>query len=332
MIKNTDTASGNRGKNCFARSICCILIYATIVLPAESQDIGAGLDFLNISPSTSLLAISEAQTATPSGAGSIYSNPALLVLEDASVLDISYTLWIADVQNQFAAVNLKRNRSAFAFGVYNSQSDEFEARDQPGQPAGLYSIGYLSLAGSSAYQIGPLSFGITGQYLREEVFQYRANGYSISIGAAGSLYNNRLRIGTSVLNLGRMQALSNVATLLPSSFRFGVDAQFIEFTTPGFNDLPVLLSIHADYMHPLEQSPSSDFIGDDRKASFYSFGVTADIAEIFILRSGFKIGPTERPFSVGAGFNIEHVQINYALVPFSTGFGTVHSIGLQYFF
>lgn len=332
MKKNTISSSGFNHYRRLTHRICIILMCTVISIPAKSQDIGAGLDFLNISPSTSLLAVSEAQTATLSGAGSIYSNPALLVLEDVSVLDISYTLWIAEVQNQFAAVNVKRNRSAFAFGVYNSRSDEFEARDQPGQPAGLYSIGYLSLAGSWAYQAGPLSFGITGQYLREEVFQYRANGYSVSIGAAGSLFNNRLRIGASVLNIGRMDALNNVATLLPSTFRFGIDAQFIEFTTPGFNDLPVLLSIHADYKLPLEDSPSSDFIGDDRKASFYNFGVTADIADIFILRSGFKIGPTERPFSIGAGFNIEPVQINYAIVPFSTGFGTVHSIGLQYFF
>jgi len=320
------------GHRYLTRSILILLLWSIVSVPARSQDIGAGLDFLNISPSTSLLAISEAQTATPAGAGSIYSNPALLVLEEESVLDIGYTLWIAEVQNQFAAVNLRGNRSAFAFGVYNSRSDEFEARDQPGEAAGLYSIGYLSLAGSWAYRAGPLSFGITGQYLREEVFQYRSNGYALNIGAAGSLYNNRLRIGASVLNLGSMQALNNVATLLPSTFRFGIDAQFIEFTTPGFNDLPVLLSIHADYLLPLKDSPTSDFIGDDRRASFYSFGVTADIAEIFILRSGYKAGPTERPFSIGAGFNIEPVQINYAIVPFSTGFGTVHSIGLQYFF
>jgi hypothetical protein len=306
----------------------CLLV----INPVRSQDVGAGLDFLNISPSTTLLGISEAQTATPSGAASIYTNPSLLVFEEASVLDLSYTLWIAGVQNQYAAVNYRSGSSSFALGVYNSSSDEFEARDQPGEPAGIFSIGYLSLSGAYAYQIGPMALGITGQYLREEVFQYRANGFAINFGSAVSLLNDRLRAGLAVLNIGEMQDLNNESTLLPTSFRFGIDAQLIEFTTPGMNDLPILLSIHADFMQPLEESPSSDFIDSNRKEPFYNFGITADIADIFQLRTGFKLGPTERPFSAGAGFFIDPVKINYALVPFSTGYGTVHSIGLEYYF
>jgi hypothetical protein len=314
------------------RIIPLLLFCLAFSFPLKSQDVGAGLDFLNISPSTSLLGISEAQTAFPAGAASIYSNPALLVFSESSVLDLSYTLWIAEVQNQYAAVNFRRGNSSFALGVYNSSSDEFEARDQPGEPAGVFSIGYLSISGAGAYRFGPVAVGLTGQYLREEVFQYRANGYAISIGAAASLFNDRVRTGIAILNIGEMQDLNNEATLLPTTIRFGIDTQFIEFTTPGLNDLPILLSVHADYMQPLEESPSSDFIDSDRKEPFYNFGITADIAHIFQLRSGFKLGPTERPFSIGAGFLIDPVKINYALVPFSTGYGTVHSIGLEYYF
>ncbi len=298
----------------------------------HAQDTGTGLDFLNISPSTSLLGISEAQTATPSGAGSIYSNPALLAFEERSVLDFSYTLWIADVQNQFAAASFRRGHSAIAFGIYNSSSDEFEARDQAGPPAGVFSIGYLSISGAYAYRLGALAVGVTGQYLREEVFQHRANGYSLSFGSALSLFNNRVRTGMALMNVGEMQDLNEEATLLPTTLRFGVDAQLIDFTTARLDDLPILVSLHADYVQPLEDSPSSDFIGSDRRDPFFNVGITADIADTFQLRSGYKFGPTERPFSFGAGIMIEPAKINYALVPFTTGFGTVHSIGLQYFF
>jgi hypothetical protein len=175
---------------------------AFMVQPVDGQDTGTGLDFLNISPSTTLLGISEAQTATPSGAVSIYSNPALLVFEESSVLDFSYTLWIADVQNQFAAAGFKRNQSAIGFGIYNSTSDDFEARDQPGEPAGIFSISYLSISGAYAYRIGPLGLGVTGQYLREEVFQYRANGYAINAGAALTLFNDRIQSRCSLDEFG----------------------------------------------------------------------------------------------------------------------------------
>jgi hypothetical protein len=34
--------------------------------------------------------------------------------------------------------------------------------------------------------------------------------------------------------------------------------------------------------------------------------------------------------SYGIGFIAEKVSFDYAIIPFNTGFGTVHSIGLQY--
>lgn len=318
----------------------CLKLFLIFTLPIlilmphalNAQDTGSGLDFLNISPSANLLSIAEAQSAVPSGAASVYTNPALLTLEQTSALDIHYTLWIAEVTNQFAAVNLRKNNRSIGFGVYSSKSDGFAARNQPGPPQGDFSIGYLSLAGSYAYKLGPVSFGATGQYLREEVFQHRANGFAISVGTAGQLLEQRLTIGIAVMNLGKMEDLNNEATQLPSSFRGGLSARLVNLNTPGFENLPVLISIHTEWMKPLEDSPSSDFIDSDRKRSFLNLGLTANFSDIIELKGGFKLGPTERPLSFGAGLNIDPIQVNYAIVPFSTGFGTAHSIGLQYFF
>ncbi len=309
-----------------------VIILVLLSQNAWTQDIGSGLDFLNISPSTNLLGIAEAQTATLAGPASIYSNPALLAFENRSGLDLAYTLWIANVRNQFAAINMPRNRSSLAFSVYNSRSDEFFARDQPGPPAGTLSISYLSLASGWAYRVGPISAGVTLQYLREEIFQFRANGYSLSFGTAASFSQDRIRIGAAVLNLGEMQALDEIATLLPSAFRMGLNADIIEISTPGYNDLPILISLHADYQQPIEDSPSSDFIETNRREAFYNLGLSAELAELFTLRSGYKFGPTERPFSLGAEISLDPINIHYAMIPFSTGFGTVHSIGLQYYF
>lgn len=308
--------------------LLCSIIYSDI----SAQDTGSGLDFLNIGPSTRLLSISEASTAVRTGPSAIYTNPSLLVLEDQSSLDVSYSLWISNVNNQFAAVNFLRNRSAIAFGVYYSGSDGFEARDQPGPPAGNFSIGYLSISGAAAYQIGVLSVGVTAQYLREEVFQFRANGYAFSSGAAVQLFGDRIIAAATLKNLGTMESLDEISTTLPATINAGISADLIEFVTPGENDLPVLISIYTDWSKPIEDNPTSDFIDRDADESFISFALNADIAELFYIQGGYRFGPTERPVSVGLGLNIEPVRVNYALVPFSTGFGTVHSFGLQYYF
>ena len=297
-----------------------------------SQDTGSGLDFLNIGPSPRLLSISEASTAALTGPSAIYTNPAMLAFEERSSVDVSYTLWISSVDNQFAAANFRSNNWAFAAGIYNSTSDGFQARDQPGPSAGEFSIGYLSLAGAAAYTIGPVSLGGSIQYLREEVFQFRANGYAVSGGIATEFLDRRVRAALSVKNLGKMESLDQVSTPLPSVFSAGITASLVEFVTPGENDLPILISAYADWSKPIDKNPYNDFPDSNGNDNYFSIALNADVSDIFSLQGGYRFGPTERPYSFGMALIIEPVRINYALVPFSTGFGTVHSFGIQYYF
>ncbi|MGF1669322.1 MAG: PorV/PorQ family protein [Balneolaceae bacterium] len=299
---------------------------------AIAQDTGSGLDFLNIGPSARLLAINEAGTASPIGASAIYINPALLVLEEQSSGEINYTSWISNVNNQYGAVNFLRNNHAFGLGVYSSRADDFEARDRPGPSQGAFSITFLSIAGSFARQFGPVSAGITGQFLREEVFQFRANGFAVNFGLATSFMNDRIRAGISVLNIGEMDELEFESTKLPTNLRIGLHSELIELSTPLRDDLSVLFALDFDYIQPLRDNPSSDFATSSADDPFFNIGLTSTIADLIVLQGGYKFGPTERPVSLGAAFLINPVRINYALVPFRTGFDTVHSIGLQIYF
>lgn len=297
-----------------------------------AQDTGSGLDFLNIGPSSRMLSLSEATTAAAVGPSAIYSNPSLLALENRSSLDASYTLWIANVHNQFAALNFMRNDRAFGFGVYSSGSSGFEARDRPGPPAGEFSIRYFSLSGAVAQKLGPLSIGVTAQYLREEVFQFRASGYAFNAGLTGSFMDDKLRAAVAIKNLGNMDSLDEESTLLPSSFSAGASASLFQFSTPGDNDLPVLVSFLADWNQPIGENPGGDFIENSENEGYFSLAMDLNIGDLLFVQSGYRWGPTERPVSFGLGLAIESVRVNYALVPFSTGFGTVHSFGVQYYF
>lgn len=313
------------------QTLLALLLFLTGV-PLIAQDTGSGMDFLNIGPSPRLLSLSESGTATLTGPSAMFTNPALLAFEEQSSVELSYTLWISNVTNQFAAVNFKRDRSAIGIGVYSSVADNFEARNQPGPSAGTFSINYLSLAGAYAYQIGPLSLGMTAQYLREEVFQFMANGYAINAGLASELFDGRVRIGASITNLGDMESLDVLATPVPSAFNAGFSAGIIEINTPGINDLPVLISTHISFTQPIEEFSTSDFIDSDGNENYINTAISADAADLFSIQAGYRFGPTERPFSFGLGLIIDPIRVNYALLPFSTGFGVVHSFGLQYFF
>lgn len=309
------------------------LFVVLITVPSLiSQDTGSGLDFLNIGPSAGALSLSEATTAALYGPSSIYSNPSLLVWDQRSSVEANYTLWISDVNNQFAAFNFIKKHFAYAFGVYNSSSVGFEARDSPGSSAGSFSVGYLSLAGALAYHKGPFAIGFTAQYLREEVFQFIANGYAITGGVSARVLDDRITAGLSVNNLGKMESLDQQSTLLPSSLNMGLSVDIIEFTSSGLNDLPILVSLIGDWKKPIEERTVTDFVDSDPTEGIFTVAANINAGDLIHIQSGYRFGPTERPFSVGMGLIIDPIRVNYALVPFSTGFGTVHSFGVQYYF
>ena len=320
----------------FLRSLAFLLVLlGSLINPNPSlllaQDTGSGLDFLNIGPSSRILSLAEASTATLTGASAIYTNPALLAFESASGADVGYTLWIGEITNQFASVNVLKERFSYGFGVYNSGSGGFEARDRPGPSAGGFRISYLSLAAAGAYRVGDLAVGATGHYLREEVFAYRASGFAFTAGAALELVDDRVRFGAALQHVGEMNALDLASTTLPSSLRIGFKADLVEVRSKGLNDLPVLFTLHGDLNQHLNDLPRVDFTGESSEdpARFFSMAISANASDLITAQIGYRWGPTERPLSTGLGVYVKPVYVHYAFVPFSTGFGNVHSLGVR---
>lgn len=300
----------------------------TPLLFAQGQQ--SGLKLLQVKPTASELARAEASVASPNGAASIYSNPALLALNNHSTIDLGYTNWISESNNGFGGINLKKGNRAVAFSFYTSGVSGLEQRDNPGESNGDFSIQYLSISGAYAYDFKYFTAGIAAHYLNEEVFPFRATGYGVNLGLASSLAQDRIRIGASLLNLGEMEKLNEVATELPSSVNIGLAVDVVEFTHKKNQNLPMLVTVMADYVVPTENSNSSSYTDYNPDESYFNFGLSLEVAEVVQINTGYKTGDNTRPISFGVGFITEKVIFNYALIPFNTGFGTVHSIGIQY--
>lgn len=307
-----------------------ILFLLTLFISGSLYAQQSGLKLLEIGPTASELARSETSVATPNGSPSLFSNPALLAMSRNSTISLGYTNWISDSNNLFGGINLKKNNRALAFSFYTSGVSGFEQRDAPGESNGDFSIQYVSISGAYAYDFKYFSAGISGHYLNEEIFPYRANGYAVSLGLASSLFKDRIRLGTSLLNLGEMEALNDVPTELPMSFNIGIAADIMEFTHMKSPDLPILITLMADYVIPVDDSEANTYTDYNPDENYMNLGISLVIADVVQVNSGYKTGDNTRPVSFGAGFITEKVTFNYALIPFNTGFGTVHSIGLQY--
>ncbi|WP_441000552.1 PorV/PorQ family protein [Fodinibius sp. SL11] len=299
-------------------------------MSVSAQD--SGLDILTIGPGTHALGLNEAVTAELLGASNLYSNPANLALENSSSLNADYTLWIGDLTLTHAGVNLQNENRALAFGFLSSQADNIPLRgNQPGPPDGSFNISSIALSGAYAYKIGRVALGATLQYLREEYYIYNASGYSANLGAAAQFWKNRIRFGTSLLNFGKMNELRNQATELPTTVKAGFSANLFTFTPPQNNSLPISVAIKNDIVIPLKKSRRTTQESNAREI-YTNVAVEISVAEIIGLRTGYKTGDTVRPWSAGLGLDMESISANYAIIPFETGFGTVHSLGVSYRF
>jgi len=288
-----------------------------------------GINLLTISPSSYALSKAEATTSIPDGSGSIYSNPALLVYEDYSSLDLSYTLWVANIQNIFGGINFLRENSALAFSFYNSGADDYEQYNRPGPSNGNFSVQYLSLSTAYAYKLNNISLGVSAHYLREEVYTYAANGYAFNVGIAAQMVKDRINLGLSLNNLGEMEALNTEPTTVPGLFKMGISGDVFTYTHPKNNTLPLTLAVSGDYVHRLgpEGNASNEFDSDH-----FNFAVLLKVSDIIELSSGYRTGETARPVSLGISLLTGDISFNYSLLPFETGFGTAHSLGIQYKF
>ncbi len=309
------------------RVLLSLLLSLSVVVLVNAQS--SGLQLLEVGPTALELSVSEAAVATPNGSASLFTNPALLAFEERPSISLGYTNWIADTNNLFGGINLSNGTRAFAFSFYTSGISGFEQRNNPGESNGEFSIQYVSISVAYARNFKWFNAGITAHYLNEEVYPFRANGYAINVGLASELFDDKLRVGASLLNIGEMEKLDQVATDLPSSFNLGLSVDVLEFVHGKSPDLPILASVMLDFVQPIEEieTDNQDFNPSD---SYFNIGMNLLVSNVVEIRAGYKTQDNSRPTSFGLGFIAEKVKFSYAFIPFNTGFGTVHSIGLQY--
>jgi hypothetical protein len=186
--------------------------------------------------------------------------------------------------------------------------------------------------------MGPVSLGVTGMYLYEQVYLSSARGFAFNAGATTSLLSDRLRLAAAATSIGKMDPLNASRSEVPGHMKVGAELQAVQFSVDGSTEIPILLSLAADFVKPVEwidqeQSPFRGeipgFIHSD-DTPWINAAFRADIANILNLRLGYTTNDTSRPFSIGAGVRRFGVEADFAFMPFNDGFGSAISFGLRY--
>ena len=312
------------------RFLVCLFILSVGFTSADAQRSGFAL--LDIAPNPFALSLSEAGSAWGQGGGNSFANPSLLVNSKRSSVEIGYTNWIADTKNIFGSYHKKLEQRAFSISFYSSGLQDLEQRNEPGPSNGLFSIQYLSISTAYAQSFRWFNVGASVHYLSEEIYPYRSNGYAFNVGLSCSFAKDRIHIGTAVRSLGEMQRLDVEKTPLPKAWISGLSIGLLEWNGSKNPELPVFMRTHLDYVYPLNNESNlsqNTFINTE---AYARVGVEVLVAETLQLTTGFRTDNTARPHSFGVGYILSDIRFNYAIIPFETGFGTVHSVGLQYLF
>lgn len=289
------------------------------------------LTFLTIGGSAQHIALNEGTTAIAINGSDLLVNPSLIQQQQKSIINANYTSWISGTINSTASFIYKSSEhTAWGWHVISNSTSDIEARDVPGEPSGTFSVDFLSISGAFAKDFGLFTGGITLNYIFEHYLRNNASGYGINLGVNRRFMSEKISIGASLNNLGKMGKLNQSKSKLPLRLRTGGEMAALSFSTPGYRDIPMVIYIGADITFNLTNLSVNDDIYQNNQTFIWT--IKPVFGDIIVLSTGFRIDKSERFFSAGLGIKHNYFQFDFAYQPLTGGYADIYSLGLSYRF
>ncbi len=261
------------------------------------------------------LSMAEATIADTASTTSYFANPASLAAGNAMQVMFSQLQWIQDIQTQQLAASLPTSYGSFAFAISSTSVNDIPVREIPGPPIDVFS------SHSTVFQLGyaldplpGLSAGVSAKYLYDKLLEDEASGYAVDLGLVFRTPLDGLSVAGAVTNIGQVSAFRSVKTDLPTKVDIG--AQY------GFTDGDFAARVALALGHETASSGTNSVrVGGE---------ITYD--KFLSIRAGYQTGYEIRGLSAGLGIEYSFIQLDYAYIPFSQGFGdaNVITIGVRF--
>jgi hypothetical protein len=272
---------------------------------------------LSIIPSARECAMGGAGAISAVGPAAMYYNPALTSTLSSFAININYTKWLIDTYEQ--SIFLVRPLPYFnlGLGMVNFNYGDIEYRpDYPTENSnGSFNPNdfnfYLNLSKTINNDNFSTSFGISGRYYYQKIYEYTATGIGTDIGLAFN-FLPELQVGFSIVNFGTAMRFIREDFLLPTKFLAGVN-----YSIDKFISMPKI-RITSDF----------GYLFNDKKVSLNS-GLEMSIKDKYFLRTGYKFGDQNSHVNFGFGVIVKNFRIEYAFSPYDMEIGTAHHFSLS---
>lgn len=270
----------------------------------------SGLSFLKVGAGARAVGMGEAYSAVVNDASATYWNPAGLAAQEKAEFVFTHNGWLADINNEFAAVSFHIKKHAFGISVMMQNIGGIERRTGPTeQPIGEFNAHNVMAGISYAnYLASGFAIGATAKFLYEKIYVEESTGAAIDLGVRYETSVPGLSASFVLQNFGFISELENESSKLPRLARMGAAYQLPKQILSG----NFLVAI--------------DFVQFFESSSHLNIGAEYLLKNMFALRLGYQSGYEEKDIHAGVGFYFNRYRLNYAFVPFSADLGNTHRI------
>jgi hypothetical protein len=190
-------------------------------------------------------------------------------------------------------------------GVQFGAVTDIKAMDVPVDDPVLFDFHDVSAKIGAAFEIDSnYVLGFALGVLYEENYIHHGSAFAFDLGLLMTPYPN-LNVGLSVINFGSTIKIYREHADLPTTYRGGVSYKYKNVTG----------ALDAVYLE---------------NELYFNLGGEYNIYKNFFIRSGYRIGYSDKSFSAGLGFAKRKIRIDYAFLPRVEGLNDSHLFNLTF--
>lgn len=254
--------------------------------------------FLEIGVGARATALGNAFTAISDDLSSIFWNPAGLAWIGSLKIGFNHADWLADTDFDNVSLVIPINKKS-AVGLYFTylnyvQNQKVRTISQPEGTGEYYGASDFTIGTAYSGRLGErFSFGITGKYIRQEIWHEVANGYALDIGINYKTKYDGLSLGSSILNFGSEMKLDGrdlTRAFDADQLNYSNDKLNVLLTTDSF-PLPLIIRSGVSYSKSFSSQSSILFLLDllhpSNDSESINIGIEYTLFDLLSFRTGF---------------------------------------------
>ena len=273
--------------------------------------------FLTVGVGGREVAMAEAVTATTSGSGSVFWNPAGLVDGSSNDVYAAYNQWPAGIHLgaiSYAYSNSKLGTFSLNAKYVNFGEMEITIVDNPNGNGSMLQMSNYAIGLSYArYLTDKVSMGLTAKLVNES---YGSNGYMTVAWDVGLIYRSdfrNLKLGMSIQNFSNKVQFSGsyIDYSYSDSYLTGTEIEFSKWSLPMTFRFGAAIDVYNEGMNKV--IAAVDMIHPNDNVEQYNIGLEYAYDNMIYVRAGYKLAVYEGGLSGGFGVKWDMITLDYAL-------------------